>query len=330
MNIQFENPELLHLLWVIALQALLLWLYWRWRTRHLKQLGSPQLEERLLLGFSKNRFWAKNLMFSLITILIVLAIANPRQPVKETPPPKASADVLIALDVSRSMLANDVAPSRLEQAKNFTRDLLKSLRNERVGLMVFAGDAFPQAPLSNDPDVLLLFVKNAAPDAVNNQGTNFEAALELAQRMLPATNAETGRAVVFISDGENHTPEAEAAARKANAAGLIIHTVGVGTTNGSSIPISRGNLLRDFSGQVVRTKFDDQLLRSIASAGAGIYTKIGEKDALSEIREAIGQLRRKAVEQQSVIVYRSYFQWLILPAIILLMLEQLIWWRKRS
>ena len=174
------------------------------------------------------------------------------------------------------------------------------------------------------------FVKNAAPDAVNNQGTNFEAALELAQRMLPATSAETGRAVVFISDGENHTPDAVEAARKANAAGLILHTVGVGTANGSSIPISRGNLLRDFSGQVVRTKYEDQLLREIAGAGAGIYTKIGEKDALTEIRDAIGQLRRKTVEQQSVIVYRSYFQWLILPAIILLILEQLIWWRKRG
>ena len=147
---RFENPDLLHLLWVLALQAVMLLAYWRWRTRTLRHLGSPQLEERLLVGFSKNRFWAKNILFALVAALIVVAIANPQQMVREIPPPKASADVMIALDVSRSMLANDVTPNRLAQAKFFLETLVKSLRSERVGLIVFAGDAFPQAPLTNE------------------------------------------------------------------------------------------------------------------------------------------------------------------------------------
>jgi Ca-activated chloride channel family protein len=326
---RFENPDLLQLLWVLALQAVMLLAYWRWRTRTLRQLGSPQLEERLLVGFSKSRFWIKNGLFAMVAALIALAIANPQKMGRETPPPKASADVLIALDVSRSMLANDVAPSRLTQAKIFVETLVKSLRSERVGFIVFAGDAFPQAPLTNDPDVLLLFIKNAAPDAVNDQGTNFTSAIELAQRMLPA-ESEAGRALILISDGENHTPEALEAAQKAKEEGLTIHMVGVGTAGGSSIPVSSGNLLRDYSGQVVRTQLDATVLRDVAKAGGGIYTQLGEGNPLNDIKTAITQLRRTTVEQQAVTTYHSYFQWLILPALLLLVIEQLIWWRKEQ
>ena len=324
---RFENPDLLHLLWVLALQAVMLLAYWQWRTRTLRQLGSPQLEERLLVGFSKSRFWIKNGLFAMVAILIAIAIANPQKMARETPPPKASADVLIALDVSRSMLANDVTPSRLAQAKIFVETLVKSLRSERVGFIVFAGDAFPQAPLTNDPDVLLLFIKNAAPDAVNDQGTNFTAAIELAQRMLPA-ESETGRALIIISDGENHTPEALKTAQKAKEEGLTIHVVGVGTVGGSSIPVATGNLLRDYSGQVVRTRLDATVLRDVAKAGGGIYTQLGEGNPLNDIKTALTQLRRTTVEQQAVTTFHSYFRWLILPALLLLIIEQLIWWRK--
>ena len=202
------------------------------------------------------------------------------------------------------------------------------MRSERVGLIVFAGDAFPQAPLTNDPDVLLLFIKNAAPDAVNNQGTNFAAAIELTQRMLPA-DSDAGRALLIITDGENHTPEALEAVQKAHEEGLTIHVAGVGTAGGSSIPVSPGNLLRDYSGQVVRTRLDETVLRSIANAGGGIYTKIGEGNPVNDIKTALNQLRRTTVEQQSVITYHSYFQWLILPALLLLIMEQMIWWRKK-
>jgi Ca-activated chloride channel homolog len=327
---RFENPDLLHLLWVLALQAVMLLAYWRWRTRHLRQLGSPQLEERLLVGFSKARFWIKNGLFAVVAALIALAIANPQKMVRETPPAKESADVLIALDVSRSMLANDVAPNRLTQAKTFVETLVKSLRSERVGLLVFAGDAFPQAPLTNDPDALLLFIKNAAPDAVNDQGTNFASAIELAQRMLPE-NSDAGKALIIISDGENHTPEALEAAKKAKDGGLTIHVVGVGTVGGSSIPVATGNLLRDYSGQVVRTRLDESVLREVAQAGGGIYTKTGEgKNPLNDIKTAITNLRRTTVEQQTVTTYHSYFQWLILPALLLLIIEQMIWWRKKD
>ncbi len=327
-GIKFENPDLLHLLWVLALQALLLGWYWYWRTQTLSHLGSKQLEHRLLLGFSPWRFWVKNLIFALIVALIAIAIANPRKVVKTTTAKRESADILIALDVSRSMLANDVAPNRLAKAKMFLQELLKRLRNERVGLLVFAGDAFPQAPLTNDPEILLMFVRNAAPDAVNDQGTDFEAALQTASRMFPS-DAKAGRALIVVTDGENHTTGALSAAQKAkNDDGLTLHTVAVGTATGSTIPSPIGGLLKDYTGQIVRTAVNEPALRELAAAGGGISVNVQDSDALDKLELAIAQLRKTTVEAQTKATYRSYFQYLVFAALALLVVEQLLRWRK--
>lgn len=327
-KIHFENPDLLHLLWVLALQALMLFFYWRWRTRTLQKLGTPQLEARLLLGFSPARFWWKNAIFASVVALIVLAIAHPRRAERVTPPPKEGADILIALDVSRSMLAQDIAPQRLAQAKAFARQLIQSLENDRTGLLVFAGDAFPQSPLTNDPAALLMFVQNASPDAVNDQGTDFAAAMGLAERMFPSDSA-TGKALILISDGEDHGGEGVRAAEKARKSGIVVHCVSVGTAGGATIPGPTGGLLRDYEGNVVRTRSDEGALGAIARAGGGIALRIDEAGALTQLQKALQSLRTTAVEQQSYTAYVSYFQWLVLPALLLLILDQLLGWRRR-
>lgn len=325
-NIHFENPDLLHLLWVLAIQALMLLFYWRWRTRTLQRLGTPQLEARLLLGFSTQRFWIKNAVFAVVVILIALAIANPRRVERKTPPPKESADILIALDVSRSMMAGDISPNRLTKAKQFASDLIKALSNDRVGLLVFAGDAFPQAPLTNDPAALLMFVNNASPNAVNDQGTDFASALQLAERMFP--ESEAGKALILITDGENHLPEAAAEAEKIHAEGITIYTAAVGTAGGSTIPGPTGDLLRDYAGQVVRTRTDEPGLRELARAGGGIAVNLSDDQALNTLLTEVQNLRKVTVESQAYTAYTSYFQWLILPALLLLLGEQLVRWRK--
>jgi len=199
----FESPDLLYLLAIVPLQALLLWAYWRWRQRTLRRLGSPALEERLLQGFSANRFWGKNLMFVGGLVLVILAIASPVRIERAESKTQNSADVVIALDISNSMLATDVKPSRLEQAKNFIQRLAPALDGERLGLVFFAGEALPQMPLSTDFEALLMFTRNAHPDFITDQGTNIGAAIESCKRLLE-TNTEAGRAIVLISDGENH------------------------------------------------------------------------------------------------------------------------------
>ena len=325
---RFESPDLLNLLWALALYALVLLAYWLWRQRTLRRLGSPALAERLLLGFSPWRFWLKNALFAGALALLAVAIANPQRAERRDPPPQESADVLIALDVSQSMLAKDVAPNRMEQAKIFVQKLAAALDGERLGLIFFAGDAYPQMPLSTDVEALVLFARNASPDFAADQGTDFGPVLEQAARLFES-DAEAGHALVVISDGEHHESDVAALGKKARATGMVVHTVSVGTAGGGTIPDGWGGFRRDYAGQVIRTRSDAGLLRQLAAAGGGKAVAVTDADAIATIVAEVGRLEKSTVELRSYTAYVSYFQWLLLPALLLLVLEQVLWWRKR-
>ncbi len=323
----FENPDLLFLLWAAPLQAFLLWVYWRWRQRTLRLLVAPELAQRLLLGFSAGRFWFKNILFGLALVLLVLAIANPRQLVKKAAEAGQGADILLALDISRSMLARDVAPSRLEQAKLFSQKLLHALEGNRIGLIFFAGEAFPQMPLSTDYDALTVFLQNAGPEFIANQGTATTSAIELAGRMFES-NAAAGRALVLISDGENFGENALTQAQSARAAGMALYTVGIGTATGGTIPLPGGGTKRDATGKVVRTRMDAVFLRELARAGGGAMYLAADAPAVKTLANDLDRLQKTAVESKAKSDYVLYFQWLLLPCLLLLLLEQVLWWRQ--
>lgn len=324
---QLENPVLLHLLWALLLQAILLVVYWRWRRRTLRKLGSPALAERLLLGFSEKRFWLKNGLFAAALALLVLAIVNPRAAVRRTPPPQLGSDVLIGLDISRSMLAKDVSPSRLQQAQKMIRELVASLEGERIGLLFFAGDAYVQMPLSTDYEALLMFASNATPDYITDQGTDFTPPIDLAARLF-ASNPESGHALILFSDGEQHNGLPLERARQAHADGMIIHTVSLGGDAGATIPTA-GGYKRDFSGALVRTKANPAMLRDIAEAGGGLALSGSSAATVPTLNTEVRNLQKTAVEAQAYTEYVPYFQWLLLPALLLLILEQVLWWRKK-
>ncbi len=324
----FENPDLLFLLWAVPLQAFLLWVYWRWRQRTLRLLVAPELAQRLLLGFSAQRFWFKNLLFGVALALLVLAIANPRQPAKTTAGTGQGADIVLALDISRSMLARDVAPSRLEQAKLFAQKLVQALEGNRIGLVFFAGEAFPQMPLSTDYEALSVFLQNAGPEFIANQGTAPASAIESAGRMFES-NAAAGRALVVISDGENFGENALAQAQTARSAGMILHAVGVGTTAGSTIPQPGGGTKRDAAGRVVRTRMDAAFLRELARAGGGSMYLADDASAIKSLTDNLDRLQKTAVQTRAKTEYNLYFQWLLLPCLLLLLLEQALWWRRK-
>jgi Ca-activated chloride channel family protein len=326
---RLENPILLNLLWGLALLAILLASYWRWRQRTLRQLGSPALAERLMLGFSSSKFWFKNVLFGLSLALIAVAIANPQRAERRTPPAQQSSDVLIALDISQSMLAKDVAPSRLEAAKTFIQKLAEQLEKERLGLIFFAGDAYAQMPLSTDVGSLMLFVRNANTDYITTQGTDVISAIELAGRLFNS-ESQAGRALIIVSDGEHHEADALIRARKARAEGIVIHTVAVGTAAGANIPVGKSGAKRDFTGQTIRTQANEILLRDIAKAGGGVTLNLSDAGAVKSLAQEIASLQKTAVEAKAYTEYVSYFQWLILPALLLLALEQLLWWRRRG
>jgi Ca-activated chloride channel homolog len=326
-SVALENKELLHLLWALPLQALILWVYWRWRKRTLRQLGSPALADRLLLGFSSKRFWWKNVLFAAALAAIAVAIANPRRAEKNAPKARASADVLIALDISESMLARDVRPSRLELAKNFVQQLAEALEGERLGLVFFAGEAYAQMPLSSDVEALVLFARNATPDFITDQGSDLTAAVDLSARLFDS-ESEAGRAVILISDGEHHEADVLARAKKARTEDAVsIHTVCVGATGGASIPAGNGQK-RDWQGKVVRTAANPSLLRELARAGGGVAVAADDPTAIRDLVREISRLRKDTVEAKARTVWVSYYWWLALAALFFLILEQLLWWRK--
>lgn len=319
--IEFENPGLLHLLWGVLLQGVLLWFYWRWRHNTLRHLGSRALEERLLQGFSAKRFWLKNALFAGVMVCVVLAIANPRKAMRVQPGPVNSSDVLIALDVSNSMLANDIRPSRLEKAKQFIEKLIKALEGERIGLIFFAGASQPQAPLSTDYGAVMMFARNATPAFIADQGTNLATAIEQATRMFES-KTPAGKALLIISDGEHHEGNAVEAAQKARQEGIQIFTVAVGTAAGST--------LADQNGSPIRTRVNEPFLRELALAGGGMALQIEDEAGVSTLDAAIAALPKAVTESQSYTTYYTYYPWLLLIAVLLLTLEQILWWKRRS
>ncbi len=327
--IRFENPVLLNLLWVLALHGIVLWVYWIWRKSTLQRLGSPALAQRLMVGFSARRFWFKNALFAAALALVAIGIANPQQAVRRTPPPQNSADVLIALDISQSMLAQDAKPSRLATAKRFVQRLAESLEGERVGLIFFAGDAYAQMPLSTDLEALMVFVGNANTDFITDQGTDMVAVIDLATRLFD-DDSEAGRALVIVSDGEHHESDVMLHARKARDAGITIHTVSVGAASNAMLPLPGGGVKRDFNGQPVRSSANPLLLRDIAKAGGGLTLAADDSGAAKTLSTEVDKLQKSAVEARAYTEYVSYYQWLALAALLLLALEQLLRWQKNA
>jgi len=263
-------------------------------------------------------------------VLVILALASPVRIEKKEGKTQNSADVVIALDISNSMLATDVKPSRLEQAKSFIQRLAPALDGERLGLVFFAGEAFPQMPLSTDFEALLMFTRNAQPDFITDQGTDIGAAIESCKRMLE-TDAETGRAIILISDGENHEEKVLQRVREAREAGVQIFAVGVGSAGGAGIPAGRGDFRRDGLGKPVRSFANESLMQSLAESGGGVALNLRDPNrALETIKNAVNRLQKSAVTANATSKKIYYFPWLLLAALFLLILEQVMQWKKKG
>jgi Ca-activated chloride channel family protein len=289
--------------------------------------------QRLLPGWSAGRFFAKNGLFVVAVGLLAIAWANPQAGAKKQTAVQKSADVFIALDISQSMLAEDVAPSRLELAKSFARKLVKALEGERIGLIFFAGDAFLQMPLSTDYTAANMFITDAGPDLISAQGTALAPAIDLASKSF-GTEPGGGRAIVLITDGEDHDQDAVDRAAQAYGDGIIVFAVGAGTEAGGPIPLGSagGNDLfkRDEQGEIVRTRLDQSLLQKLTASGGGVPYQLTQGDAaVAAIRREVQRLQKREVEVRSFAEYESYFQWFLLPAFLLLALEAWLVWRKK-
>jgi Ca-activated chloride channel homolog len=323
---RYQHPEYLYLLATIPLAAIFLRLYWGWRREALARLGRPEQVERLIPGFSTGRFWLKNTLFLAALAFLILAWANPQRGAKKQTVSQRSSDVFIALDISNSMLAEDIPPSRLDLAKVFAQKVVKALEGERIGLIFFAGNAFLQAPLSNDHTFLIQSLQSAEPDLITSQGTAIPAAIELAKSAYESGNG-AGRALILITDGENHDEDAVEAAEAAFDDGIVVLPVGAGTPEGGFIPtgaLGASRYKRDESGELIRSRLDEELLKKLALAGgSGTATNIRRGDkAVQAIVKEVGNLEKRQMEVRSYSEMESYFQWFLLPALLLLWIGQ--------
>lgn len=328
----FEYPDHFYLLLAIPLGALLVLAYWFWRRKAMAQLGEPALLQRLLPPVSPQRFWLKNALFGLGLALLAVSWANPQRGAKQQQATQESADVFIALDISQSMLAKDIAPSRLEFAKVFARKLVQALEGERIGLIFFAGDAFLQMPLSTDYNFVVQSLQNAEPDLISVQGTAIPTAIDLAAESF-GQEPGGGRALILITDGENHDEDAVTRAEAAYEDGIVICTIGAGTVDGGPIPMGNSDFSeykRDDNGEVVRTRLNEQLLQQLAQAGGGQAFHIRQGDAaVGTIQRIVGGLEKREITLRSYTEFESYFQWFLLPALLLLLLDTWIPFYKK-
>ena len=326
---RFEEPTYLYLLLLLPFLAAF-YLYSNYRRRKaIRKFGDPVLMAQLMPDVSKYRpdvkFW---LGFAAIGLFAVL-LARPQFGSKLETVKRQGVEVMIALDISNSMLAQDVQPSRLEKAKRLVAQLVDKMENDKVGMIVFAGDAFTQLPITSDYISAKMFLESINPSLISKQGTAIGAAINLATRSFTPQEG-VGRAVIVITDGENHEGGAVAAAKAAAEKGIQVSVLGVGMPDGAPIPVEGTNdFRRDRDGNVVVTRLNEQMCQEIAQAGDGIYVRVDNSNAAQKvIAQEINKMAKADVETQVYTEFNEQFQavaWIIL---LLLLAEMLILERK--
>ena len=327
---EFEHIEYLIGLLVLVPLVLLFFYVLQWKQAAKKKLGDVRLVDLLTGNFSLQRYRLKIILVLVAIGLGIIAISNLRQSLDVKGTKANGIDVMIALDVSKSMLSQDVKPTRLDKAKQLIYQLTSQLQNNRVGLIVFAGQAYLQMPLTADATATKMYVSNASPDFVAVPGTNLSAALALADASLD-TREKKYKAVILITDGEDHEDKAVDAVKAMADHGTILHTVGVGSAEGSPITEPGSNeYKRDENGQTIISKLNEDLLKQLAQAGNGTYHHLDNTAAIaSELADALNGMEKKTVTSDGGYKeYRSFYPFFLALMILILIAELLISERK--
>lgn len=319
---RFEHIEYLLGLAALPFVGGLLYLLLRWKRKTIGRIGDPTLVKQLVKNFSPFRFLAKAVLVILAFVAVVIGAANPQRPGSTQKVNRQGVDVMLVLDVSKSMLARDIRPSRLERAKELLFRLVDKLENDRVGLVLFAGRPYLQMPLTTDHGAAHMYIQDAGPDVVPTQGTVIGEALKMANSSFN-TKERKYKAIVLISDGEDHDPEALDVAKHLAQNGVMINTVGIGSPEGSSIVDPATNeLKKDEQGNTVISKLNEAELQQLSDVTNGRYIRLDNmEDALITLTQQLDSIEKKSLSDSEFIDYKSYFQWLLGLALILLLAE---------
>ena len=321
---KFANPNALFL-YVLLLFVVGVYLYAGYRRKSaLRKYGDPALLAALMPEVSNHRPQLKFWLTFVALCFMVLLIARPQFGSKVETVKRQGIETVIALDISNSMLAEDVAPSRLERSKNIISRLVDSFEDDKVGLIVFAGDAYIQLPITSDFISAKIFLESINPGLINRQGTNIKAAIDMATRSFTPREG-VGKAVIIITDGENHEGGAVEAAKAAAEKGMSVYVMGVGSPEGSPIPTGGGDYRRDKAGNVVITKLGEKMCQEIAAAGNGVYIRIDNTNNAQRILQSeIDKLAKADIETAVYSEYNEQFQAVAWIAFVILLLEMLV------
>lgn len=300
------------------------------KQRQLLEFGDPELMAQLMPDASKSRPIVKFALLIVAITLLIVAAARPQYGQQEKTVKRQGIEVMVALDISNSMLAEDVAPNRLDRAKQMLSKMIDNMVDDKVGLVVFAGEAFTQLPITCDYVSAKMFLHTISPKLIPTQGTAIGTALQTAIRSFGSQESDAGRAIILITDGENHEDDAIAAAKQAQELGIQVFVIGIGKPEGSPIPVPGTNdYIKDRSGQVVVSRLNEEMCQEIAQAGKGAYVRCDNTN--TAMRALQQELERIATTDLETTVYADYneqYQSFVLIALLLLVIDFFILMRQ--
>jgi len=321
----FQYDFLLFGLALVPLMILLYFLLQRRKKKIIKKIGDPALVNQLLQGYNHSSFVKKFMLLTAALGMLVLALANWRTPSGANKIERNGIDVMIAVDVSRSMLAQDIKPTRLDRAKQLLSKLIDRLKDDRIGIVVFAGKSYLQMPLSTDHAAAKMYLSSASTESIPTQGTVIGDALKMSYAAFNSKEKKY-KAIVLISDGEDHDESAEETAANLAREGVIIHTIGIGSPDGAPImDVNTGELKTDNLGNTVISRLNESALQAVAKKGKGDYQFFANTDeVVSNLASSFATMDQRAVSDESLINYKSYYQYLLAAALLFLLIELFI------
>ncbi len=329
---RFANIELLWLLLLVPVFVVGYLMIQRHKRRQLAEFGDTELVNDLMPNVSKIRPTIKFGILMVAYILLVLAAARPQYGQKEKNVKRQGIEVMIGLDISNSMLAEDVAPNRLDRAKQMLSRMIDKMSEDKVGLVVFAGEAYTQLPITCDYVSAKMFLNTISPDLIKTQGTAIGAALNTCIRSFGSEDSQASRAIIVITDGENHEDDAVASAQAAAEKGMHVYVVGIGKPEGSPIPVpGTGEFRKDRAGNVVVSKLNEEMCQQIAQAGKGMYVRCDNTNtAMRALENELNKLATQEIETTIYADYNEQFQSFALMALLLIIVDFFIFNRKNK
>ena len=325
---RFENPIYLWLLLIIPILIIIKIMMWYVQRKKLSRIGNPTLLKELMPDVSRFRPWVKFLLLITALSSLILALARPQFGSKISHEKRNGIEAIIALDISNSMLAQDVQPSRLDKSKLMIENLINSFINDKIGLVVFAGEAYVQLPITSDYVSAKMFLSYITPNLISAQGTDIARAIRVSLSSFTQQKG-VGKAIILITDGEDNEGGALEAVKEAKEKGVNIFILGVGDSKGAPIPLGNGEYLKDNHGQTVMTALNENMCKEIAQAGSGTYIHIDNTSlAQEQLNNELSKLQKGDSDAVVYSEYNEQFQIVALFSFILLLIEVCLLERK--